>query len=46
MWDRKTENKTGFPFIALKLPSGAVDSDRLSLFAAYTRRNVLVARST
>ena len=46
LWDRKTENETGFPFIVLKPASSAVGSDGSFLFAAYTRKNVLFAHST
>ena len=46
MWDRKTENKTGFPFIVLKLASSVVRSDGSYLDAAYTTKSVLFAHST
>ena len=43
---QKTENKTDFPFILLKLASSAVGSHGSFLFAAHTRKNVLFAHST
>ena len=46
LWDRKTENQTGFPFIVLKPSSSVIASDGSSTFAAYTRKNVLFAHST
>ena len=46
LWDRKTEDKTGFPFIVLKPASSAVGSDGSFLFPAYTSENVLFAYST
>ena len=46
LWERKTENETGFPFIVQKLASSAVGSNVAFLFDAYTRNNVLFAHST
>ena len=46
LWDRKTENKAGFPFVVLNPARSALGSDESFLFAAYTRKIVLFGHST
>ena len=46
LWDRKTENKIGFPFIVQKPASSAVGSDRsYSCTLPTQEENVLFAHS-